>query len=97
MVGDEDQSIYRWRGADVGNILNFEKDYPDALVIKLEQNYRSTPVILETANNVIQRNTTSKGKKLWTERKDGDACGNRIDRKRKTIDIQADIREIQLG
>ena len=67
VVGDEDQSIYAFRGANIHNILNFERDYKDALVVKLERNYRSTKRILNAANEVIKNNKSSKGKKLWTD------------------------------
>ncbi|MFC1941645.1 ATP-dependent helicase [Chloroflexota bacterium] len=71
VVGDPDQSIYSWRSADMRNILNFEKDYPDAKVVLLEQNYRSTGMILETASHVISANKQRKLKNLWTENEKG--------------------------
>jgi DNA helicase-2/ATP-dependent DNA helicase PcrA len=75
VVGDEDQSIYSWRGADIKNILDFEKDFPAARTIRLEQNYRSTQHILEGASAVVAQNKQRKGKNLWTERDGGSLIG----------------------
>ena len=72
VVGDENQSIYGFRGANIQNILDFEKDYPDAEVVKLEENYRSTSVILDAANAVIKNNSSSRDKKLWTNKATGE-------------------------
>src|SRR5205807_8118232 len=69
---DPDQSIYKWRGADLRNILDFEHDFPEAKVVKLERNYRSTQIILDAATAVISQNRNRKDKRLWTDRAGGD-------------------------
>jgi DNA helicase-2/ATP-dependent DNA helicase PcrA len=74
-VGDEDQSIYSWRGADINNILDFEKNFPEAKIIRLEQNYRSTQPILQAASAVVANNVQRKGKNLWTAREGGSKIG----------------------
>ncbi|UCH74970.1 MAG: UvrD-helicase domain-containing protein, partial [Rhodospirillales bacterium] len=88
-VGDDDQSIYGWRGAEVGNILRFEKDFPGAKVIRLERNYRSTPHILAAASGLIAHNQGRLGKTLWTEEGEGEKVGVR-----GVWDGEAEAREI---
>ncbi|MFC1717994.1 DNA helicase PcrA [Candidatus Poribacteria bacterium] len=91
-IGDDDQSIYSWRGADIRNILDFERDYEDAAVFRLEQNYRSTQTILEAAHNVVVNNSRRKEKKLWTENPTGEkiTCYEGIDEKGEA-DYIADV------
>lgn len=97
VVGDDDQSIYAWRGADLRNILDFEADYPDALVVRLEQNYRSTQVILDAGNAVIRNNAGRKGKELWTDRAGGEKirlkrCADEAEEARWIADVARDFR-----
>jgi len=96
VVGDDDQSIYAWRGADINNILDFEKDYPECRIIKLEQNYRSTQIILDSAWQVVSKNTGRMPKKLFTRREGGDKvtfllCGDERD------EGEALVEKIRLG
>jgi len=93
VVGDDDQSIYRWRGADLQNILQFENDYPEATVIKLEQNYRSTQSILEAANQIIRYNRGRKDKKLWTKNPRGENvfCYRAIDERDEAWFVAGEI------
>lgn len=97
VVGDDDQSIYSWRGADIRNILEFEKDFPDVTVIRLEQNYRSSGTILKAAGAVVAKNFGRKGKTLWTENPDGEPI--RVIRKETDRDearfVASEIRSLQ--
>jgi len=96
-VGDEDQAIYGWRGADIRNILNFEKDYPDSVIVKLEQNYRSTGMILRAASEMIKNNTTSKGKILRSLKCEGEPirCYHAKDAFQEAIFIAEEIRRLK--
>ena len=98
VVGDDDQSIYGWRGADIQNIIDFEDNYKNCTVIKLEQNYRSTSIILDAANEVIKNNTNRKDKKLWTSAPGGDkiALYERDDERDEANGIAADIEKLCL-
>ncbi len=98
VVGDDDQSIYAWRGADIRNILDFEADYPDAFVVRLEQNYRSTQVILDAGNAVICNNAGRKGKALWTDRAGGEKirlkrCADEAEEARWIADVARDFKQ----
>lgn len=97
VVGDDDQSIYAWRGADIRNILDFEKDYPEAKIVRLEQNYRSTKLILDVSNAVIKNNKGRKGKELWTENDSGEKIilTETIDERDEARWIARKIRETQ--
>ncbi len=96
VVGDDDQSIYGWRGADLNNILDFEKDFPDCKVIRLEQNYRSTNIILDAAWSVVKNNTSRKEKKLWTEKAGGEKLTVSVcyDEKNEAAGIVDKIKEL---
>jgi DNA helicase-2/ATP-dependent DNA helicase PcrA len=96
VVGDDDQSIYGWRGADIRNILNFERDFPDVYVIKLEQNYRSTQCILAVANAIISHNRGRKPKELWTSNDVGDpvSCYQALDEKDEARFVTAEISDL---
>ncbi len=98
VVGDDWQSIYSWRGANFQNILDFEKDYPESVVIKLEQNYRSTKRILDAAHAVIAKNRVRSDKKLWTDRGDGVGIGviNVYNEVQEAETVIAKVRELQL-
>ena len=94
VVGDDDQSIYQWRGADIRNILSFEEDYPAARVVKLEENYRSTQCILDAAYHVVCHNADRKDKRLWTEKKEGSllACYTGYTEREEALFIAQQVR-----
>lgn len=96
VVGDDDQSIYSWRGADLGNILGFEMDFPGTQVIRLEQNYRSTQTILDASGAVIQQNRYRKGKRLWTENDPGEPLSiyQAVDERDEAIFVAEEIRHL---
>lgn len=94
VVGDEDQSIYSWRGADISNILNFEKDYPNAVVIKLEENYRSTQTIIDAATHLIKKNNERKNKTLFTSNAKGDRIVVR-EEETEYLEAQFVVRQIE--
>ena len=96
VVGDEDQSIYAFRGADMNIIMNFESDFPEAKTIKLEQNYRSTANILEAANQLVSKNMRRRGKNLWTDKGDGKKphCYEAIDEKDEAIFVIDEIKKL---
>lgn len=99
VVGDDDQSIYAFRGADVGNILSFERDYPDTKIVVLNQNYRSTNTILSAASAMIEKNSRRKEKALWTENGDGEQIvwAQLTDEKKEAAFILKTIRELQIS
>jgi len=96
VVGDEDQSIYSWRGADIYNILDFEKTFPDTYILKLEQNYRSSKNIIEAATYLIERNKMRKGKKMWTDNPEGEAIQIQevVDDKKEAEFITEEIKKL---
>ena len=99
VVGDEDQSIYSWRGADIKNILGFEQDFGNAKIVRLEQNYRSTKNVLAAAGAVVARNEARKGKTLWTEREAGEFIGyyEGADAEQEALFIADTIAEVPAG
>ena len=96
VVGDDDQSIYSWRGADLGNILGFESDFPNTRVIRLEQNYRSTQTILDASGGVIEKNRHRKGKRLWTENDPGEPiqCYRAVSERDEACFVADEIRHL---